>query len=68
MSTYFKDEHSNDKLNDDNIFNKISTYSQAINDKIQFYKNQRWGVVGFLAFIYLIRLVMTGGKNLITFF
>jgi hypothetical protein len=62
MSTYFKDENSGENSNDNNIFSKISTYSQAFNDKIQFYKTQRWGVVGFLGFIFLIRLIYTGGN------
>jgi hypothetical protein len=64
MSTYFKDENDNSSFgNSKGIFNTISIYWNAINDKIQFYKKERWTVIGVLGFIYLLRLIMTGGEH-----
>jgi hypothetical protein len=63
MSKYFKDENSEESMKDSGIFYQISLYVQSINDKLQFYKSQRWIAVAFIAFLYLIRLIMTGGKR-----
>jgi hypothetical protein len=62
MSNYFKDDllNENQKENE-NIITKAYNYVQTINDKVQFFKKERWIVVGLLVFFYLIRLFITGG-------
>lgn len=60
MSTYFKEEQEN--LNSsDNIITKIWRYYQGISDKIQYYKKERWTLIGFLTLIFLLRLYVTNG-------
>jgi hypothetical protein len=59
MSTYFKEDPN--EGGSDNFMDKAYNYYQAINDKVQFYKKERWIVVAVLAIIYFIRLIMTGG-------
>ncbi len=68
MSTYFNGENAS--FGDENkaSINPISrfiTYYNAIFDKIQFYLCERWLFVGALSFFYIIRLILTQGKNLI---
>ncbi len=62
MSTYFKDElnDSSDKASE-GLFGKISLYNQAVSDKLQYFKKERWIAVGVLAVLYLIRIFVTKG-------
>lgn len=62
MSTYFKNDLDERSSSSEGGFQKIMLYFQAINDKVQFFKRERWIAVGVLAFFYFIRLIMTGGK------
>ena len=61
MSTYFKEDFSAEHRENENLFTKASNYIQALNDKLQFFKKERWIAVGFIIFFYIIRLIMTGG-------
>lgn len=65
MSTYFKQEELNNQQNSnsapDNLFMKVSKYYSAINDKLQFFKTQRWMFIGVMALFYFIRIIMTNG-------
>jgi hypothetical protein len=62
MSTYFKEDPN--ESGTDNLIDKISNYYQAVNDKVQFFKKERWIVVAVLAIFYFIRLIISGGiKN-----
>jgi hypothetical protein len=68
MSTYFKDESDNPTSSSDDknsIFYKISVYYQALMDKIQYYKKERWIAVAVLGFFYLLRIAWTKGRNII---
>jgi hypothetical protein len=62
MSTYFKDDLNEDNNNSTSSLNKFYKYFQATNDKIQYFKYERWTVVVILSFFYLIRLILTGGN------
>ena len=61
MSTYFKEDQLNENESE-NIFSKTYNYVQALNDKVQYFKRERWAVVAILVVFYLLRLVCTGGK------
>jgi len=62
MSTYFKDEASETDSTSQGLFGKLSLYYQAISDKLQFYKRERWVVVGVVGVFYIIRIFITKGK------
>ena len=62
MSSYFKNDSANDNEDSNNILNKSLIYLNVLNDRVQFYKKERWVVVAILVLIYLIRVIMTGGK------
>lgn len=59
MSTYFKEDPNEGISN--NLLDKAHNYYQAINDKVQFFKKERWIVVAVLAIFYFLRLIITGG-------
>jgi|LauGreDrversion4_2_1035121.scaffolds.fasta_scaffold1762818_1 hypothetical protein len=62
MSNYFKDDLLNEnQKGNENIITRVYNYLQAFNDKVQFFKKERWIVVGLLVVFYLIRLIITGG-------
>jgi hypothetical protein len=63
MSTYFKEEQEKIETND-SIFFRIWRYYQSMNDKIQFYRTERWSLIGFLALIFFLRIYFTQGKNI----
>ena len=63
MSTYFKNDKANDNEDSNNILNKSLIYFNVLNDRVQFFKKERWIVVGILVLIYLIRIILTGGKK-----
>ncbi len=63
MSSYFKNDSANDNEDSNNILNKSFIYLNVLNDRVQFYKKERWIVVAILVLIYLIRIIMTGGKK-----
>jgi hypothetical protein len=65
MSTYFKDDEISGTNATMNPVSAISTWIQVISDRLHFYKVQRWGVVAGLAFIFIIRLIITKGTNII---
>jgi len=62
MSTYFKDELTDNENSRGGILGRLSLYYQAFSDKIQFFKTSRWILVAVLVLVYLIRLFMTKGK------
>ncbi len=62
MSTYFKEDLLNESRENENIVNKAYNYMQALNDKVQFFKKERWIVVAVLVIFFLIRIFLTGGK------
>lgn len=69
MSTYFK-PWENENLTeaaDQNIFQKFSAYYNQINDKLLYYKNERWITVGVLALLYTIRILISGGFYALTY-
>jgi hypothetical protein len=59
MSTYFKEIETDD--NSGNIFYKIWRYYQSFNDKIQFFRKERWISIGVLSLIFLLRIFLTEG-------
>ncbi len=63
MSTYFKEEQDRIETND-SIFFRIWRNYQSLNDKIQFYRTERWSLIGFLALIFFLRIYFTQGKNI----
>ncbi len=65
MSTYFKDEsdHSGTSRTNGGSLRQINVYYQAICDKLQYYKHERWISVAVLGVFYLFRLFWTRGKN-----
>ena len=69
MSTYFKDDQDNNSNTEkqNGIFTRLANFIQALSDKLQFYKKERWVVIGFLVFIYIIRLYLTGGYQALTY-
>jgi hypothetical protein len=62
MSTYFKNDTQEVLDASGGGITKLFSYLHAINDKVQFYKNERWMLVIVLAVFFLIRLILTGGK------
>jgi hypothetical protein len=65
MSSYFNEENPNTTANSRNPLYILHNCFQIINDKIHFYKYQRWAVVACLALCFLIRLIITKGKQII---
>lgn len=65
MSTYFKDEGNVNPNGGENIFSKIWKYYHAVNDKIQYYKQERWLAIGAMGLFFFIRMIFTGGKLII---
>lgn len=62
MSTYFKNDSQDDDSNNfGSKLQKLYIYMQTFNDKIQFYKNERWIAAGVMTLFFLIRLIWTGG-------
>jgi hypothetical protein len=66
MSTYFKNDHLNEN-EESAVINKFFIYLNVINDKVQFYKQERWIVVAILVLFYFIRLLVTGGYHAVTY-
>jgi hypothetical protein len=62
MSTYFKNDSDGESTSSISGLNKILKYFEVINDKLQFYKYERWVAVGVLLIFYIIRLLLTGGN------
>ena len=74
MSSYFNEEEkqssntaNNDTIAEKTFIQKISLYYNSIKDKIIIYKAERWGVVGFLAVLYFIRMFRTKGYYALTY-
>ena len=59
MSTYFKESELDD--NSSSYITRVWRYYQSINDKIQFYRKQRWALIFVLMLIFLLRLYLTNG-------
>lgn len=66
MSTYFKEGTDNESQSA-GTFQKISIYIQTINDKILYYRNERWGAAGFFFFIYMLRVLILGRYHALTY-
>ncbi len=59
MSTYCnnaEDSKPIGEIADKNIFQKISIYIQTINDKLLYYRTERWSIAGLMFFAYIIRV------------
>ena len=74
MSSYFNEEEKinsnkvdNEPIVEKTFLQKISLYYNSIKDKIIIYKAERWGVVGFLAVLYFIRMFRTKGYYALTY-
>ncbi len=74
MSSYFNEEEkqssntvNNDTIAEKTFIQKIRLYYNSIKDKIIIYKAERWGVVGFLAVLYFIRMFRTKGYYALTY-
>lgn len=69
MSKFFSPEEDSQIYNasDMNPFRKAIVYFQFVNDKIQFYKNERWIIAGLIAFLYLFRVIYIGGYYALTY-
>lgn len=68
MSLYFQEDNDSNAFNSTpGLFTKASRYFYALNDKLQYYKKERWAIVGFLGLIYLIRLITTKGYHALTY-
>ena len=73
MSSYFNEEEKNSNnsnnvsLSNKSFFEKIKFYYNSINDKIIFYKAERWGVVAVLAIFYFIRMFRKKGYYALTY-
>ena len=74
MSSYFNEEEKinsnkvdNEPIAEKTLLQKISLYYNSIKDKIIIYKAERWGVVGFLAVLYFIRMFRTKGYYALTY-
>lgn len=71
MSHYFQNDpnfaFSSNENSLTNNYGKIMIYLRALNDKIQFFKLERWVIVGVLVLFYFIRLIMTGGYHAVTY-
>ena len=61
MSTYFKEEQNNIETND-SIFFKLWRQYQSFNDKIQFYRTERWSIIAVLALFFFLRIYFIQGK------
>lgn len=67
MSNYFKENDINSfnygsDSSGKNIFHKFQLYYNAINDKLQYYKSERWISIAVLVLLYLIRILYTQGS------
>ncbi len=69
MSTYFKpwENETLTEVADQNIFQKLATYYNQVNDKLLGYKNERWIVVGVLALLYFFKILVWGGFYALTY-
>ena len=74
MSFYFGEkekkepsEIKNDNFDKVSFPKKIGMYINQIKDIIIIYKAERWGVIGILAVIYLIRMIHTKGYYALTY-
>ena len=63
MSTYFKDDSTDNEHGSGGFLGKLSLYYQAFSDKLQYFKKPRWIAVAALTMLYAIRIFMTKGKN-----
>lgn len=69
MSNYFTEGESSTFAEKKELtqFQRIMGYYNAIRDKIQIYIYERWAVLIVLLFIYLIRMIFTGGYFALTY-
>jgi hypothetical protein len=68
MSTYFKEgENIPPSQESGSALQSFNKYYQIINDRIQFYKRERWTVIALLALLYLIRCLITKGYFALTY-
>lgn len=69
MSKFFTPEEDNQIYNasEMNPFRKALVYLQYVNDKIQYYKAERWAIAGTIAFLYLLRIIIVGGYYALTY-
>jgi hypothetical protein len=63
MSMYFKDDELSARAGggDNSFLTKVNLYYNAISDKVQFYKHERWIGIGILGLFFVLRIFMTGG-------
>jgi hypothetical protein len=62
MSTYFKDNNADNHSSDSQgTLSKIHIYIQTLNDKVLYYKKERWVTAAVVFLIYTIRLLIIGG-------
>lgn len=70
MSTYFTNETSSESEKGNWLtenYQKVSVRIQFINDKLLYYRKERWIAVAVLTLIYFLRLVYTGGYHALTY-
>lgn len=71
MSSYFnKDptQTSNEEADSHNSqFSKLGLYIQQANDKVLFYKKERWIAASCLVILYLVRIFSIGGYYALTY-
>ena len=72
MSSYFSNSELKEQIKpksfaDKNLMEKIIIYHSVIKDKILIYKIERWGIVGILFIIYVMRCFSTGGYYALTY-
>jgi len=63
MSTYFKNDLNEETSSKSGTFRIFINYINAFNDKLQFFKFERWVIIGILGIIFIIRLIQTAGKQ-----
>lgn len=71
MSNYFDSSNPSKPITEavnESFFFKISAYIQFINDKLLYYKIERWIGAGIMFLFYLLRIVIfTGGYYAMTY-
>ena len=71
MSTYFQNDDSSKTPDSEfritKFFSMMKRNYNAINDKIIKYVKYRWLCVSFLAFLFLVRLIITQGYQALTY-
>jgi len=69
MSNYFSPDENKNLTNasDMSIFQKIVLYYNQANDRVLYYKQERWIAVAILVFLYFLRLAFTGGYYALTY-